>query len=1725
MKKIILTLSLFSLFAGGLHAGPVITYQGRLKSSGAPVSANKSFGFEFCATPAGTGCVPSVDGSQSFQVANGLFKSTFTAPAVDLAAGPWYLRVSVDGTPLLPLEQLTMVPYAVQAASSAYASALAVTSGAGVVASTHVIVMGGISVGDWAVVPSSEAVFQALGLGQDLNPGAEDIKVAVMGYARSASADALDLVAGGNFEAEIPSGMNGALVGLRSVNRNYGSAGMAIGMMVDSLQNTGTIAETYGLMIGTMTAGTQVNRPYAIYSHDPNARTYFAGQVGISSRTPSYSLAVSSASGDLFWVAQDGAHSTKYWGDGSGLTGVTGASGTDNTKVLKTGDTMSGQLTLAGSTLTVVDASGASPGVLWVSTSFSQPILFVSSRGFAGINTAAPLYPLHLSSRQGQTALQIDGHDAGWDTIAIDSKNSGQPNISYVRGGLLKANTFVDGSNNFKLRVNGADTLTATPLGKVGIGNTDPLYALHVSSGAGETGIVFAVSTGASHVFWAAGDGAHATAFYGNGSGLTGVTASGAVQKTGDTMTGTLTVNSNTGVSSTDLVTNGIVVSTGGAIATTGLGNGTVAGDARGMGAVDLQTFRTAITEVASGAYSVIGGGQLNTAGNDYATVSGGSANNVSGTYAAAGGGQNHVVSGSYAGAFSGYYSSIAGNYAFIGGGFQNAITIAGVDSAIAGGMNNKISAAYAAIGGGRQNIVSGQDAVVPGGFNNSALGNYSFAAGSKSSSTAQGAFTWQDSGGSTINLINNVTDRTIFKSRGGFIVTGSTDTAISGTQNRAVLITGAGLVGIATGAPQAALDVVADGFGAGVQAQIWRTGSGVIVGSMSATGSMTAARYVGDGSGLTGVTGASGTDATKVLKTGDTMTGSLLIAGSSLAVVAVETNRFSLWASTSAAVPHLFVSTAGKVGVGTEFPGAQLTVNSAIGLNYSVPALIVGNPNGAAEVTAGKSSTQRTSMGWNNGGYGEFNSIGGALLINASGQDVGVGALNAQSRFSVQGPGSAYVLYVSSSSSGLPAQLAVTNSGNVGISTAAPTHKLAVAGGILATSSITALGGFYGDGSGLSNLTGDNLGNHTAAQVLQMGAYGVNTSSHVTAARYQIGGSTVLALSGVSSFSAGIDAGKVNTGSYSTFLGYFAGAVNTGGNYNSYLGFNAGSANTLGAFNSMAGAYAGSANTTGGSNAYFGYRAGSNSQIGSANSNFGADAGLGFAGSSFSSSTIVGYRAGYNLTNGSNNILLGYQAGYAVTTGAGNIVIGYNQGTQNAAANNELNIGGLLFGDLAAGTIGISTRAPQAALDIVSTGTAANIYAQIWRSGAGVAVASITSQGKLYADGSGLTGVPGDGLGSHVATTTLNMSAFHIVNVDSMSAAGNITAARYQINGSTVLALSGTDSLGVGVQAGRVNSGDGNTFVGFQAGKVNTSGFQNSFLGNLAGTLNTTGYDNSFVGYQAGAANTTGTQNSFSGYQAGLSNTTGWYNSFYGVFAGLFTKTGSANAIFGAHAGYGATGQSFSSSTLLGYQAGYGLTTGSDNILLGYQAGYAVTTGSGNIVIGYSQDTQGAAANNQLNIGGLLFGDLAAGTIGISTRAPQAALDIVAPGTYAQIWRNSAGVQVASLTATGIYYGNGSGLTGVSAADPSKLPLAGGALTGPVDFNSNITIYGAATFISSITALGSNQFGDAVADTHGVNMAPEAGTALAVNGTGTSGDNVAKFYSNGSLVMGLRKK
>jgi len=90
----------------------------------------------------------------------------------------------------------------------------------------------------------------------------------------------------------------------------------------------------------------------------------------------------------------------------------------------------------------------------------------------------------------------------------------------------------------------------------------------------------------------------------------------------------------------------------------------------RGTGATDLQTTRISSSpgQVATGDYSVVGGGQNNTASGLASVVDGGQNNTVSSTAAVVGGGDNNIASGNYSAVPGGQYNTASAGWSLAAG-------------------------------------------------------------------------------------------------------------------------------------------------------------------------------------------------------------------------------------------------------------------------------------------------------------------------------------------------------------------------------------------------------------------------------------------------------------------------------------------------------------------------------------------------------------------------------------------------------------------------------------------------------------------------------------------------------------------------------------------------------------------------------------------------------------------------------------------------------------------------------------------------------------------------------------------------------------------------------------------------------------------------------------------------------------------------------------------------
>ena len=224
------------------------------------------------------------------------------------------------------------------------------------------------------------------------------------------------------------------------------------------------------------------------------------------------------------------------------------------------------------------------------------------------------------------------------------------------------------------------------------------------------------------------------------------------------------------------------------------------------------------------------------------------------------------------------------------------------------------------------------------------------------------------------------------------------------------------------------------------------------------------------------------------------------------------------------------------------------------------------------------------------------------------------------------------------------------------------------------------------------------------------------------------------------------------------------------------------------------------------------------------------------------------------------------------------------------------------------------------------------------------------------------------------------------------------------------------TNSVAMGWEAGKNNSGSANVLIGYTAGQDMTSASENVFIGSDAGRNVTTGGEQIAIGRNALAYNVTGNRNIAIGPGAGAqsgtdtlsnsiliglnagSNIADGTSQFIGIGASVGQNYGGGRGIGIGDAalggdltnqdsssayniamggetmrkiagkaskniviGFGEAAKSISGSSTsegsenvgMGYAVLRNITTGSNNIALGYQGAYGLTSGSDNVIIG----------------------------------------------------------------------------------------------------------------------------------------------------------------------------
>jgi hypothetical protein len=201
--------------------------------------------------------------------------------------------------------------------------------------------------------------------------------------------------------------------------------------------------------------------------------------------------------------------------------------------------------------------------------------------------------------------------------------------------------------------------------------------------------------------------------------------------------------------------------------------NTATGGNCRGINSTDLQVSRTVATQIASGNYALLGGGQRNTVSGNYAAVIAGTDNTASGEkafigagefntasapYTFIGGGSTNTASTQLAAVIAGTNNVSSGTASLVGAGINNqalqhsSVVVAG-DNNIVNGINgfvgagdtNSVQGDLAFIGAGTSNTASGTNAMIPGGVNNTVTGASGFAAGTQAKSLHNGSFVMSD--------------------------------------------------------------------------------------------------------------------------------------------------------------------------------------------------------------------------------------------------------------------------------------------------------------------------------------------------------------------------------------------------------------------------------------------------------------------------------------------------------------------------------------------------------------------------------------------------------------------------------------------------------------------------------------------------------------------------------------------------------------------------------------------------------------------------------------------------------------------------------------------------------------------------------------------------------------------------------------------------------------------
>ena len=432
-------------------------------------------------------------------------------------------------------------------------------------------------------------------------------------------------------------------------------------------------------------------------------------------------------------------------------------------------------------------------------------------------------------------------------------------------------------------------------------------------------------------------------------------------------------------------------------------------------------------------------------------------------------------------------------------------------------------------------------------------------------------------------------------------------------------------------------------------------------------------------------------------------------------------------------------------------------------------------------------------------------------------------------------------------------------------------------------------------------------------------------------------------------------------------------------------------------------------------------------------------------------------------------------------------------------------NAGGLGMVNLGSVAMGLATAGSR--LDVQG---ALGGYVQIWRNSSGVEVASLTTSGLLYADAANLRNLPSgaDSLGSHVATTDLNMDAFYILN------AGGISAARLDLTPAVGISSAPAAQYGgvyvsshVFLPAGAKYYGDGAALTALNASNISAGALSDSLLSANVARL---GSGQVFSGINTFTSSFTVTSSSGAAIPRVQLNPSVYISSApAALHGGVYVSSNIFTVGFSSAAGY-------------------------------YGDGSALTA------LNASSLSAGSLPDARLsgNIPRLDAANVFTGALTVSAEAGAAAPRLtLAPNveisSSAQAFHGGVGVVVSSnvfvlgFSSATRYYGDGSALTGIVGSDDLGDHTATEALkmaSNRIDNAGDITSTGKITAYSSVTVAGELGLGSPKLElAPGIEISSTSAEFHGGKGVQVSSNvfivgiaSATRYYGDGSLLTGI---